>query len=475
MSFETTTELMSHQVHAVAKMLPSRVGALFMDMGTGKGRTLIELAKRRQHKWDRFFWLCPVSSKQAMRDELLKHTNINPNDVCVWGDKPARADARVHFVGIESIGGSDRVYLQLRSMLTASSFVAVDESGYIKGHNAKRTRRLIDAAQMCRYRLVMTGTPMTQGVQDLWAQMRFLSDRILGYRSFHTFSRQHLEYREVTLPSGQKKLTSHVVGVHGVAELAAKMAPYVYQVQKDECLDLPEKIHVTRYVAMTQDQRALYEEAKDRLLLACDADDWSSMHIFRLFSVLQTIVCGWWRDGGDMRRVPHTRLDMLLATVREIPAHEPVIIWAKYREAVQAITAALSDVYGANQVHMYYGLQNEDQRAQAKQAWQAGGRFLVATQATGGHNLTLNEASYVIFYADGFKYSDRIQAEDRCHRIGQARRVTYVTLRCSESIDNRIALSISKKEDAVNAFKSEVDTARERGLKARVIQMVRSL
>lgn len=65
MSFATRTELMPHQVAAVAKMLPSRVGALFMEMGTGKSRTLIELAHLRREKWDRLFWFCPVALKET--------------------------------------------------------------------------------------------------------------------------------------------------------------------------------------------------------------------------------------------------------------------------------------------------------------------------------------------------------------------------------------------------------------------------
>ena len=50
--------------------------------------------------------------------------------------------------------------------------------------------------------------------------------------------------------------------------------------------------------------------------------------------------------------------------------------------------------------------------------FRGGARFFVATQSCGGHGLTLNEANHVIFYADGFKYFERFQAEDRCYRIG---------------------------------------------------------
>ncbi len=60
-AFETTTEILPYQADAVAKLLPSRVGALFMEMGTGKTRTAIELVKIRHRKIDRVLWFCPVS------------------------------------------------------------------------------------------------------------------------------------------------------------------------------------------------------------------------------------------------------------------------------------------------------------------------------------------------------------------------------------------------------------------------------
>lgn len=49
-NFETMTELLPYQREAVTKLLPSRVGALFMEMGTGKTRTAIELVRLRQKK-----------------------------------------------------------------------------------------------------------------------------------------------------------------------------------------------------------------------------------------------------------------------------------------------------------------------------------------------------------------------------------------------------------------------------------------
>lgn len=480
MIFATTTELMPQQVQAAAKLLPSRVGALFMEMGTGKSLTLIRLAELRQAKWDRFFWLCPVALKETVLGQLLEHTTLTAADIEVWGAKVSTdqlpAEKRIHIVGIESMSSSDRVYLAFRAMVTSSSFVAVDESGYIKGHRSARTKRITDASELCRYRAVLTGTPFTQGAVDLFAQMRFLSPKILGYRSYHTFARQHLVFDEREGRDGVRRPTNRIVQTHGVDLLAAKIAPYTYQVRKDECLSLPDKLHETLWCNMSSAQRTLYDRVKDRILCELNYDDWSPIKIFHLFTALQTVLCGWYSDSEHgLSEVEHNRIDTLLTAVQGIPTGDHVIVWAKYRRAVEQISAALAAEYGADSVHQFYGGQAEAQRNESLARWRAGGRFLVATQSAGSHGLTLNEAAYVVFYADGFKFSERLQAEDRNHRIGQARRPVYITIRCAESIDVRIAAAIKRKSSALSAFMAEVDEVREKGLKSRALEMVRAL
>lgn len=476
--FATRTELMPHQATAVAKLLPSRVGAAFMDMGTGKSRTLIELAKIRQDKWDRLFWFTPCALRENVHEQVLLHTDLTDADIEIWDNKALDRgirDVRVHIVGIESMSSSDRVVFAYARMITEKSYVVVDESSYIKGHSSQRTQRITAMSEKCRYRTILTGTPLTQGAVDLYAQMKFLSPKILGYRSFWSFSSAHLEYEYRKTASGRKRNTGRILRSHNEDYLAAKIAPYTYQVRKDECLDLPGKLYSRRYTTMTEAQRDLYEETKHDIL-SMDYDDWSPIRIFHLFASLQSIVCGFLGSpGGAFVEVPHNRISLLIATVAEIPDTEKVIIWAKYHHAVQQICDALSAAYGADSVCPYYGGQSSDDREKSLRRWRAGARFLVATQSIGGHGLTLTEASYTIFYADSFKYSERIQSEDRTHRIGQTRRPVYISLHCSKSIDDRIAKAIYCKGSVLRSFQRQVDVYRADGMRQKAIDLVRSL
>lgn len=462
------TTLFEFQQPAVNKLIKSKVGGLFMDMGLGKTRVAIELIHRRQTRVSNVVWFTLVSLKETVRHEILKHTDAKPSDICVFGDRTSikrLPAASWYIIGLESLSSSDRITLTANHIINDNSFVIVDESSYIKGHNSKRTRRVTAMAQRARYRLVITGTPMTQGVVDLFAQMRFLSEKILGYRSFYSFARNHLEY--------SKDHPGLIVRSHRTDYLAAKIAPYVYQVTKEEAgINLPAKIYDARYHSLTREQLDAYDEAKSWLLermLEEDFDD--DLYIFQLFSALQQIVSGFWnkRFGpGDHQLYTYTerRSELLLTTAAGIPAGEKCIIWCKYRHSIDKLSTLLSAEYGADSVARFYGDLDEAERNAEIERWRSDARWLVATQSSGGHGLTLNEAAHAIYYENEFKYSHREQSEGRNHRIGQTRRPTYIDIWADCGIERRIAKALREKGNAAESFRQEVKSVKDKGRKA---------
>lgn len=454
------TELMPHQVPAVEKVLPSRIGALFMQMGLGKSRTAIELTFRRWSKIDRVVWFCPVSLKETVRQEIIKHTDST--DILVFDGKINECSlpkAFWYIIGIESMSASTRMVLAANKLVTSKTMVILDESSYIKGHYAKRTLRITKIAERARYRLILTGTPISQGVVDLFSQMRFLSPKILGYDSFYSFAANHLEYSE--------KFPGMIVRAHNTEYLAAKIAPYVYQVTKEECLDLPTKIYTTRYFGMVYEQSRAYEEAKNEILGELEREEFDTTVIFRLFGVLQQIACGFWHRRVrhrkfEMLEFEHRRIDTLLAAIHEIPEGQKIIIWAKFQYDIEHIRDVLKKEFGEDSVAVFHGKLSEKERARQVMLFRGPARFFLATQSAGGHGLTLNEAHYVIFYNNGFKYAEREQAEDRCHRIGQGHKVTYVDIECCCGIEERIAKALSNKGNVVEEFREEVERIKDK-------------
>jgi SNF2 family DNA or RNA helicase len=440
-NISTVTTLMPHQFPAVEKLLPLRVGAFFMDMGTGKTRCAIELVCKRQQRISKVVWLCPVSLKQTIEFEIQKHTT---GEIIYLFDEQT-TDANIpnafwYIIGLESISSSDRVTLALNKLIDNDSFVIVDESSYIKGYASKRSMRLTEISKKARYRLLLTGTPISQGVEDLYSQMRFLSPDILGYNSFYSFAHHHLEYSE--------KYPGLMVRSLGLEKIANKIQPYVYQITKEECLHLPDKLYNSVYCSLTEEQNEYYNQAKQEILL--DTEEPSSYVIFQLFTALQQIVSGFWKRNGELLEFPHERIETLKTAIEQIPENEKIIIWCKYIYSIKEIEKQFPDSA------LYYGDLSESQRNTQLEEFRKEKRILIATQATGGHGLTLNESHYHIFYENEFKYSHRIQAEDRSHRIGQALPVTYIDIVSNSGIDHRITKSLQKKSNVVNDFKREI-------------------
>lgn len=475
--FHTTTELMTHQASAVAKLSPSRVGALFMDMGTGKSLTALRLAELRQEKWDQLFWFCPCALRETVLSQILQHTDIPREKILVWDDKGRRAGGHVmlvHIIGIETMSSSNSAVLAYASLITEQSYVIVDESSYIKGNRARRTQRITRMSERTRYRTILTGTPLTQGITDLFSQMLFLSPAILGHRSWYSFANAHIEYkmRRSRFNPKHKIKTGEITRTFDEDILARQIEPYVFQVRRQDCLDLPAQVYLDRRYHLSNRQRDAYEAAKADALEGFDPDDWSNAHILKLFGKLQKIVV--WFD-GDTVLPTDARIELLLETIAEIEADEPIIIWTKYRAAADTICRVLGEHFGEDQVWKYTGTVPEAKRNDQLAGWRRQGRFLVATQAIGGHGLTLNEAAYSIFYADSFKYAERLQAEGRNHRIGQERKVFYIILRAEDTIDDRIAGSIRGKANTVEAFSKMVEKLRKEGNMDAVKEAIRNL
>lgn len=444
---------MPHQIIAVEKLILTRIGAAFMEMGTGKSRTAIELVYRRLQKIDKVIWFCPVSLKQTVKQEILKHTD--DTSICVFNNKISEANIpkyNWYVIGIESMSSSNRVVATTNKLITKKTFIILDESSYIKGHDSTRTQRITKLSEKALYRLILTGTPISQGVVDLYAQMRFLSPKILGYNSFYSFAANHLEYSE--------KYPNMILRSHNIGFIAAKIKPYVYQVTKNECMHLPDKLYETRYFGMTDQQSYYYDEVKKELLEKLDKYDeydvvpcFTSSLIFKTFIALQQIVCGFLNKNRQLfKEFQHYRIDTLRNIILEIPKNCKVIIFCKYQHDITDILKILGD-----DAAVFHGALSEKIRNEQVELFRTSKRFFLATQQSGGHGLTLNEAHYVIFYNNVFKYAERVQSEDRCHRIGQKSKVTYIDICCDRGIDLRIEKALSNKSNIVQDFKNEIE------------------
>ena len=123
-------------------------------------------------------------------------------------------------------------------------------------------------------------------------------------------------------------------------------------------------------------------------------------------------------------------------------------MWCAYRHEVAAVAQAVSHRFGADRVVQIHGGIDEVGRAAAVEAIQSGAAtVLVGTASAGGVGLTLTAATVTVYFSNTFKYVERVQSEDRNHRIGQASSVTIFDLITAGTVDESIEKALIAKSD----------------------------
>ncbi len=156
------TAAMTHQAACINKLSALKVGALFMEMGTGKTRCFLDLGLRKlkEGKASRLIVLAPVSGMQHLACEVAKHTGESAS---IHHDQYTAPIARINIIGIESMSSSIRALNRLDELIKDAVLV-VDESHLIKNRDAKRAERILKAAGAAKYRYISTGMPMPCGI-----------------------------------------------------------------------------------------------------------------------------------------------------------------------------------------------------------------------------------------------------------------------------------------------------------------------
>ncbi len=321
--------------------------------------------------------------------------------------------------------------------------MVVDESTTIKNPKAKRTKNILKLSKGAKYRRVLTGSPVTKNPLDLYSQCEFLDPYLLDFHSYYAFRNRYAEMRTAHFSGRSVQIVSKF---RHLDELSESLKPFSYRVLKEDCLDLPDKIYMKRIITLTKKQEEVYEQMKREALAFLNGKKTTTVNALTQLMRLQQITCGHFvADDGTTQEIDSNRLDELMDVLEEVEGK--ALIWCHWQKDVQIIKEAILKEYGPGSVVDYYGLTPQDQRQKNKDAFQNDSkvRFFVGTPQTGGYGLTLTAANTVIYYSNGYDLEKRIQSEDRAHRIGQKKSVTYVDILAEDTVDEKIVKALRKK------------------------------
>lgn len=386
-------------------------------------------------------------------------------------------------------------------------FIVIDEATRIKNSGARRSKTI---HRLNKYgtRAILTGTPTAKSPFDLWSQMEFLKENFFNCKFFifqhrygvmmkgvnqHTGARYSTLIDEKTFSICKSKLrklhearggklmqddfemVSVMLGISEknvrfidgeneyrkykrLGELKEHISPYVYSIKKSECLDLPEKIYEQRFVDMSPEQKRVYNTLKTQLLVEYESKELSVLNKVALTTRLMQI-CGGFFPYQEEDRTPqlkmigtkNPKMEALLEDIEELGDNK-VIVWAQFVAELKLINQVLSKDYSCC---LYYGGTPQNERARIIEDFKAGKyQIFIGNASTAGFGLNLQNATYQKFFSNSFKTEDRLQAEDRSHRIGVKNACVYTDIVIKGTIDERVAKVIKEGRDLNNFFKS---------------------
>jgi SNF2 family DNA or RNA helicase len=321
--------------------------------------------------------------------------------------------------------------------------MAIDESTTIKTPTAKRTKNIINLGKHAKYRRILTGSPITKNPLDLYTQCEFLDPYLLDFASYYSFRNRYAEMKTMHLRGRSIQVVSEF---KNLGELSDTVKTFSERVLKEDCLDLPPKVFMKRYVTLTADQKKLYNQMKEQALAILNGKMTTTMTVLTQLMRLHQITCGHFTaDDGSTQAVDSNRLNELMSVLDETEGK--AIIWANYQLSVGEIIQRIIKEYGEDSYVHYYGLTSQEDRQNNIRKFQndPNCRFIIGTPQTGGYGITLTQAHTVIYYSNSYDLEKRLQSEDRAHRIGQKKTVTYIDLICEDTVDEKIVKALRDK------------------------------
>ena len=465
-SYEFKTKPFDHQLSVIRETWDKDYYALFMEMGTGKTKVVID-TMAILHEANKINAALIIAPKGVfdnwVRKEIPAHLpariarNIvrwQPNITQKFHDElePFVLDSfeglKLFVMNVEAFSTSKGVQIaKVFLKKNPKNMVIVDESTTIKNRKASRTKNIIALQNLSEYRRILTGSPVTKSPMDLFSQCEFLNPKCLGFNSYYAFQGRYANIQQRAM--GHRSF-NQIVGYRKLDELNLKLDKFSNRILKEDCLDLPAKLYIRRDVPLTVEQAKLYKQMKKLALAKLENGDLATTaSVLTQIMRLQQICCGFLQpDEGEIQPLDNNRIDELLNIIEETQGK--AIIWASYTHDIKKIRETLSEKYGEESVACYYGETDQEERQNIVDNFQDPDnplRFFVGQPRTGGYGITLTAANTVIYYSNSYDLEIRLQSEDRAHRIGQTNKVTYIDLVSPDTIDEKILIALKSKID----------------------------
>lgn len=399
--------MIKNQLQAFNKFSKLKVGALFMQMGTGKTKVAIELVD--YNKCDLLIYIAPYSTLKNIEDEFIK-----------WNLK-----TKYILIGYETISSSDVKYLNLLKQLeNKRCFIIADESIFIKNENTKRYRRLCELRTKCEYALILNGTPLTKNEYDLYNQMQFLSPLIMKM-SKQEF--QNTFFKKITYKrKGEKENTFYKFSEVNAELLYKMIEPYIFKCDLDFNKDEVDDYKYIQYI----DEDDYYIEKENKLEEYMK--NGNGQTIINMLTSL-TVIASNYAKKND--------------AVIEYIKNKQVIVFCNYLDEIE---------YISDRIECYLITGETKRRDIIIDNFKNNNIPLLMTYGVGSYSLNLQFCNEIVYSSINFDYAKLEQSKYRIKRIGQDKDIKYTYFLTDLGINKLILENINKKCTLDNLIKEKM-------------------
>jgi len=448
-----------HQKRAFAIGITLPNFAALMEQGCGKTLTAIAIAGHR-YKYDglrRVLVVAPTSVVTVWPKEFKQFAAFPTEVIALQGSSKEKAETLKKWpppgdklqVAVINYESTWRVEKELAAWIRGGMIIC-DESQRIKTPGATQSKCLHRIGQLAAYRMILTGTPVTQSPLDFYSQYKFLQPEIFGgsFTAFRARYAQMVPLDKSRPMQGPKK----IVGYQRLDELVKKAHSIAFRVTKAEALDLPKEITQPHYIELEKDARHVYNELRKEAIAELSGGTVTAANVLTKLLRLSQVTGGFVTDeNGFVHRVGSEKLkvfDELLTDL--LDAGKKVVVFARFIPEIKEI-GKLLEKRGIG-YRVITGDVKQADRGQAVQDFQTNPevKVFVAQIQTAGLGITLTAADTAIFYSMDFSLANHEQAKARIHRIGQKYPVTYIYLLAQGTVDEHIYDALREKKNVAD-------------------------
>jgi hypothetical protein len=342
----------------------------------------------------------------------------------------------VFLIPIESMSFNIHTYENLLKSVDTQTMLVIDDCHLFKSPDTIRSRRMMDIADKCNYKLMMTESLIVNNIHDIYMQYRILNKDILGYYHWEDFSRKHI------ICGGADG--KQILGYKNLSYLVGLAEPYTYSVNEEEIPE--EEPAVTTYICeLTPSQKESYRRKKNELLSLIEKYEIQVSDIFRIMGEMERIACGY--ISIDHKRTYYCNTNKLLLLKKHTSKESRYVVFCKYLFEVDLLTS----FWGRKSCAVFSGKNKSGRRAERAQFMRNNKKYLISTLSIQETCLEgVGAQCEIIFFSLSFRYRN-YRRELAYIRENDINRDTPVKRFITNSgIDRKIVENLSRKEKLAN-------------------------